>query len=484
MSTIENFDFNAASLGVYIRENFPAIYDFFILSNHSCLLAQREEINKFLHLRRDEIIALDFNVKLNIAFLTLLVDVSERLRLRSTFRYLFDHLEKQEFSIARRLKATKKFIQFRFIDEFVEGFDDICCLLQQSLDLEEDDIDRIQITFINYYATVIEEFIEFNPKGVQRFRDVIIHSCKVRKYSFLDSEFISEVVGINIDFFAEAQNKIQNLIDKYFARIRGKRNLENSFIIEVEGEYSHNLENIKCDFHSIRQLSVQKCRFFDSDKVYITLDKGEALLINESQLFSYMKSYGKMHYEKLMYSFRVLPSDLFDGDINIVDWGCGQGIASMAFLDYMREESVSVTVRSVTLIEPSEIALRRASLHIKKYLSHSKIITIRNDMDSLTSMDIMNFSGPSTIHLFSNVLDMNKFSLTNLINIIKSNYAGTNYFLCVSPFRGDMRNSRIDSFVEAFATLKNFTRIKYVNKESKTANKNWTLVLRVFRVDI
>lgn len=481
---IESFDFNTAALNVYIRENFPGIYDYLILSNHRRLFAQREDINGFLHDRRNEILALDFNVKINIAFLSLLVDVSERLRLRSTFRYLYAHLEKHDFSIGRRLEASKKYIQFRFLDEFLEGFDDICGLLQQALDLEEDDIDRILITFINYYSTVIEEFGEFNPSGVQRFRDIIIGNYEVRKYPFLESEFISEVVGINVEFFTDAQDKLQNLIDKYFARIQVKRDLENSFIMEGEGEYSHNLNGTPCDFHSIRQLSVQKCRSFNSDQVYQTLDKGEAQLSNENQLFSYMKSYGKMHYEKLMYSFNLLPSNLFNGDINIVDWGCGQAIASMAFLDYLRGESKSASVRNITLIEPSEIALRRAALHIKRYISQCKIMTIRNELDSLTSMNIMNFGATSTIHLLSNILDMNRFSLTNLIKIIKSTYSGVNYFFCVSPFRGDMRNSRIDSFVDAFSTMSNFKLLKCFNKRSKTTDKNWTLVMRVFRVNI
>lgn len=49
--------------------------------------------------------------------------------------------------------------------------------------------------------------------------------------------------------------------------------------------------------------------------------------------------------------------------IEIVDWGCGQGIASLCFLQVLKERDKGYYeqfIRKITLIEPSKSALQRA----------------------------------------------------------------------------------------------------------------------------
>ncbi len=480
---IKKFDFNYSNLEDYVLNDFPAIYDYFILSSHQELQSEKATINKFLQLRRGDILALDFTNKSNLAFLSLLLDISERLRFRSSFRYLYAHLQHYDFSIGKRLEASAHYIQLTHIEDFIAKFDIICSLLQESLNMEEDDIDRILITFINYYATVIDEFAEFNLKMVQKFRELISSNYEKGDFPFLKTGLIKETLDIEPKDFNIALCNIHSLIEKYFTRVRTKENFTKSFLIENGSEYCDVLKNVQCNFLNIRQLSVNKCKTFDCDRVYSSLGRGEVQLSSEQQMFSYIKSYGKMHYEKLMVAFQYLPQNLFNSDLSIIDWGCGQGIATMALLDHFAIMKISPNIKNITLIEPSEIALKRASLHINKYFSANRIVTIKNELDALTSPNILDYGTAARVHLFSNVLDMNRFSLRHLIDLIKSTYSGVNCFICVSPYIDDIRKSRLDSFMRSFTQTNHFTQLKVLDKKSKTLEQNWTLILRIYCVE-
>ena len=75
------------------------------------------------------------------------------------------------------------------------------------------------------------------------------------------------------------------------------------------------------------------------------------------------------------------------------------------------------------------------------------------------------------IHLFSNVLDMDVFSLSNLIELIKANFSGENYFLSVSPYITDLKTARIDSFVNAFSSNDGFEQLFKINSKVIDNNK-------------
>jgi hypothetical protein len=197
-----------------------------------------------------------------------------------------------------------------------------------------------------------------------------------------------------------------------------------------------------------------------------------------------MNSYGKMHYQKLRTSFEYLPKNTFNEKVNIVDWACGQAMASMTFLDHLNEKNIQADINQITLIEPSEIALKRGALHIKKYLPKANIATINKDLDSLTDTDFKNSKTATYLHLFSNILDIYLFSLTDLIQRLEKNFKGTNYFVCVSPYINDIKTNRLDTFMKSFSDKENFE--KFISLSNKTGEwtNNWTRVVRVFKADI
>jgi hypothetical protein len=169
------------------------------------------------------------------------------------------------------------------------------------------------------------------------------------------------------------------------------------------------------------------------------------ILESEEELFGYFKSFGNMHKAKLLSAFEVLP-ETFDSKVNVIDWGCGQGFASMVFLEKYAHEDVN----HITLIEPSEIALKRAALHCKKYCPDILFKTICKKIDDL---DADNFNIPQsdvTIHLFSNILDIDDYSQSHLIELIELTQTGENYFTCVSPYIDAIKTERLESFKRHF----------------------------------
>ena len=82
-----------------------------------------------------------------------------------------------------------------------------------------------------------------------------------------------------------------------------------------------------------------------------------------------------MHHKKLVTSLKYLPKHIFNKNPHCIDWGCGQGMASMTLLEYLNDNKISQSISQITLIEPSQIALKRASLHVSKFTKNTKNIT-------------------------------------------------------------------------------------------------------------
>ena len=166
------------------------------------------------------------------------------------------------------------------------------------------------------------------------------------------------------------------------------------------------------------------------------------------------------------------------------DWSCGQGLASIVLFEFLYNNSIILNIDTVVLIEPSELALKRAALHVRHFDSQCKLQTIKKDMDSLTCNDIRSSDKNVKIHLFSNILDVESFSMQHLVNIIKMTQKGVNYFICVSPCINDIKTARIDGFVNEFSGLDGFNMIYRCKAYKGEWSNNWTKLIRLFCVNI
>lgn len=235
--------------------------------------------------------------------------------------------------------------------------------------------------------------------------------------------------------------------------------------------------------------------------------RGVYPLSTERELNQYIFSYGNMHYAKLKSALSYLPASLFQEALEIIDWGCGQGIATITLLELKRPKNVKFT-----LIEPGLLALKRAALNTKcffeAYTSGAfNCKTINKGFDDLIRSDVSTSSDRTKIHLFSNTLDIEgRYSQLDLVNLIKHTQSGKNYFVCCSPYINFEKRQKIDNFVNEFRRMSNFRLYCSVDnsmdddwwecnrhfkgyslcrdKDCEDCNEKWTRIIRVFSVEL
>lgn len=182
---------------------------------------------------------------------------------------------------------------------------------------------------------------------------------------------------------------------------------------------------------------------------WIGLNHGIKLLENDDELAQYLCAYGKMHKEKIDSALDAIkdPVEYFTKELTIIDWGCGQGLASICFLDYMRILGIDPKVEKIVLIEPSKPALSRAQDHLLKYCDDNMIIAVNKYINDVKKDDIPVTSG-LVIHFLSNILDIASVDITHLANVIKENIPNEQLFFCVGP--QNIGASRISEFAKLF----------------------------------
>ena len=187
---------------------------------------------------------------------------------------------------------------------------------------------------------------------------------------------------------------------------------------------------------------------------YPGLAHGTAILQDEEQLCCYLASYGEMHQGKLACAFTKFPYLNMDKNIEIIDWGCGQGLASIYFIDNLRQYNLLEKLQKVTLIEPSYAALSRAELHLRQAVGDSVYIETLNyylpsTVESLKANAIggIHIEEPICIHLFSNILDIPQIDLKELAYLVSSS-GYRHYFVCVGPV--NFGNERLSAFPRYF----------------------------------
>jgi ATP-dependent DNA helicase RecQ len=212
------------------------------------------------------------------------------------------------------------------------------------------------------------------------------------------------------------------------------------------------------------------------NKLYQDLERGKGILDDEDHLNMYLHSYGKMHKAKLDVAFSSIPdiSKIFSEEVEIYDWGCGQGTASVCLLDFLKLKKISPSIKQFCLIEPSPAAVNRATEVIGCINPAYKVNSIIKDFNSLIPEDFKK-SSTRKIHLFSNILDVEAFDLAQFIHLFQNVFGDDNYFVCVGPYYSN--NDRVDEFVAAIVPE---TVYATMNKERGTWQGDWTISMRIF----
>ena len=218
-------------------------------------------------------------------------------------------------------------------------------------------------------------------------------------------------------------------------------------------------------------VAFKSCPWAYRDSEGRTLEHGTAVLETEEQCCAYMAAYGPMHRHKLQRALdeNEFPYRALSNGVEIYDWGCGQGIGTVAVIERLREQGTLSKLKKITLEEPSNVARQRAVLHVRQALgNHSaEIIDLPyylpsdngDNSNSVTEIDVQE---PCAIHIFSNILDIEAVSLKGVSKMITSS-GNQHIALCIGP--ANLNESRINTFSYYFKKegLRVFTEFRDTN---------------------
>jgi len=227
---------------------------------------------------------------------------------------------------------------------------------------------------------------------------------------------------------------------------------------EIIGELVSHISNVTfkypIDFLSIKKKFGQKV----CGDTWESLDRGKAILQTKDQLKQYLFSHGRKHHAKILDAYKALFKEISvtnTSQIEIIDYGCGQGLASIVLLNFLDKNQFPINnIIRITLIEPSEPAIKMAENYLK---GSATILTINKKLDDITVLDLKTDVNAIKIHLFSNILDMGGeyFNIKDLSKKIRDSQVGDNYFVCVSS----INEKSLHDFTESITGV----QIKSVN---------------------
>jgi hypothetical protein len=226
-------------------------------------------------------------------------------------------------------------------------------------------------------------------------------------------------------------------------------------------------------FDFVRKLPSDLC-----DELHESLNRGVDVLDSEPLLQMYIYAFGKMHKAKLQYAFEHMHKNTVKySEVEIVDYGCGQGLATICYHDYLQEHNIGQKVKRIILIEPSSMALSRAELLCARFFPEAEIIAINKQFDNLAKEDLNLSSEIPTIHLLSNILDVESYDLQHFSQIVKEQSVGDNEYVIVSPIQNANRMKRLKDFVTILNN--NLCFEQYLDKHEFRSDKDWTCAVLI-----
>ena len=188
-----------------------------------------------------------------------------------------------------------------------------------------------------------------------------------------------------------------------------------------------------------------------------------------------------MHQAKLNVAFENIPSIFFDQPaINIIDYGCGQAIGTMCYAKFLSQKGIAQKIKKVTLIEPSEISLRRAALQVSTLLPDAEIITVNKELEDLSDGDIVCEEDTPTLHIMLSVFEKYAFDIGNYYMVISDNLKGYNQFVCVEPPSEGCWMIQFESFFYEPEPVDQFDKV--FQEYELNPDKHWTAHIKCFSI--
>lgn len=244
-------------------------------------------------------------------------------------------------------------------------------------------------------------------------------------------------------------------------------------------------------FDDILQICIERLpvQYRNVPWLYSGLDRGKALLETDGQACAYIVAYGQAHKNKVEKAFENFPFQFLQQGYEIVDWACGQGLASVCFFDLIRRQGRINAPSKVTLIEPSAFTLGRASTNVSQaYTGYKTKIETKcaylpadGEIDGEV-IERIEVSSPICIHFFSNILDIETVNLKGLASVL-GNTPGIHFIMCMGPTVNAFRMEVFARYFDLNANdeLQNF----YTNEFGYYPNgKAYTAKIKCFSIEV
>jgi hypothetical protein len=456
------FDFNKFSKNItlikdqndfslYLESCFIEIEDFFQNISNEDIQTIKFDIEDLLYNLLDNKLIQSNNSKIINAFLILLAEKFIQTSLIGSIMIISDYMD--DNSTKTRLDVAKRYLKINDVSkDYFNRLDEILTSLDNSAKIDEYNIKAIK-SFLYFIKSALLQFQRVQNNSLFEMLISLIFEKK-KQLNFLQDVVLNDFLG---NFKKLSLDESLILIDKTFNSLNLKESvcsLDNLLITKENSEYSSALYNLKNPtFDEIRNISYSYIKSIgDPLELYERLQRGEKIIDDEKLLYKYLVSFGGKHKAKLYSAYDAIIEKLKTEKFNIIDWGCGQATATMLLLNYANERNIKLDIENITLIEPSSLALSRGLLHIdilkqKDY----QVNFINSDLDCLNISDFKVCSKNKILHIFSNILDIESFSLDlNFFSKVSKLLNKDSIFICVSPNRNDKLNNRLDLFYNYF----------------------------------
>ncbi len=222
------------------------------------------------------------------------------------------------------------------------------------------------------------------------------------------------------------------------------------------------------------------------EQISRSLEEGSTVFRNEDQLELYLVRYGCPQQALLDRAYSTLKEFTEFEKIRIIDYGCGLGLATLAYHDFMQKTGIGQQVEQIILTEPSILALKRANELCCQFYPQARIEILARDISGLTSSLFSCEKNLPTLHLFFNVLQRDTFEMSDFVIVIREilEKCGYNQLVCASSFKGEHPSlkKRMDLFCKRLENKTLFYTEDLYPGEWKEDTER-TLSLRTFVIE-
>lgn len=199
-----------------------------------------------------------------------------------------------------------------------------------------------------------------------------------------------------------------------------------------------------------------------------SISNGRKILTTAEEVDVYIALYGTHHYYKLNSAFDAVDLSRFEGKrLEFFSYGCGPATDTCVLINYLASKRINLCIERITLIEPSFISLQRGEKYVRSAIVNSQKVLeigiINKTLEQLDVNDIQSQSETVKLHVFSNILDVEKVDLNGLSTFLNKSQKGANYFICVSP-NFSLAKQRIDRFHSIMSELVQVSNISISNE--------------------